>query len=105
MTDEQARKNTRYRGVILQVVYNNHADQMARMDDLELWGFLQGVNVHIGQNAVLSLLQDLRERGYLKFVDKQNRISGRTEISLIEICSPGRNLVERIAVDPAVLIP
>jgi hypothetical protein len=105
VTDEQAQKNKRYRGVILQVVYNNHADQLSRMDDLELWGFFQGINVHIGQNAVLSLLQDLGGRGYLTFQEKQNRISGRCEISLIEITGPGRNLVERIATDPAVLIP
>lgn len=105
MNEQQVNKNKRLRGAVLQFVQTNHADQGSHMDDLEIWGMMQDLNFGIGQNQVLTLLQDLCSRGYLKYEEQMNRLTGRCVISRIELTAEGRNLVERIKVDPAVLIP
>ena len=105
MNESQAVRKKRYRGAILQFVHTNREDQGSRMDDIQLWGLLQELNFEVGQNEVLSMLQDLESRQYLRFAVKKNRYSGRTEISQIELTSRGCDLVERIMEDPAVLVP
>jgi hypothetical protein len=105
VNENKVAHNRRHRGAILQLIRTNHEDQLSRMDDLALWGLMQDLNFGLGQNAVLTLLQDLCSRGYLRYDEKSNRISGRTEISRIELTALGTNVVERLVVDPAVLIP
>ena len=75
------------------------------MDDVELWGAMLDLRIEVGQNAVLALLQDLKDRGYLRYVETRDRLNGRMRCSKIELCGPGCDLVERTEVDPAVLIP
>lgn len=95
----------RHRGVILQLIYVNHEDQGTNLDDLQLWAALTDLGYTVGQNYVLARLQSLSDRGYLKFETKRNRITGRVSHSRIELTAAGRDLVERIKEDPAVLIP
>lgn len=105
MSEMQTNQVKRYRGVVLQFVYTNHREQLARMDDVALWGLMLDMGYGVGQNNVLTLLQDLSDRGYLSFNEKLNRVTGRTEISKIQITPGGRDLVERTREDAAVLIP
>ena len=105
MNENQAAKNRRYRGAILQMIHTNREDQMSRMDDLEVWGLLQDLNFELGQNQTLTLLQDLGARGYIQFEQKKNRITGRAELSKIELTPAGCDLVERIKTDPSILVP
>ena len=105
MNESTVAKTKRHRGVILQMLHTNHSDQGAHMDDLELWGLLQDLNFELGQNQVLTLLQDLEARKYIRYAEKKNRINGRTMISRIELLPAGVDLIERIKEDPAVLIP
>jgi hypothetical protein len=99
-------KRRRIRGAILQFVCDNHYAQRPHMDDVSLWGVLMDLQFPVeGQNEVISLLQDLSERGYLSFTEKKNRVNGRTEISRIAITPAGRDLVDHSKEDLAVLIP
>jgi hypothetical protein len=95
----------RHRGVILQLVYVNHEEQGTNIDDVQLWALLSDLGYGVGQNYVLARLQSLSDRGYLKFTTQRNRITGRVAHSRIELTAAGRDLVERIKEDPAVLIP
>lgn len=94
-----------YRGLILKAIYSNREEQLPLMDDVNLWGLLLDIRIEIGQNGVLTLLQDLRERGYVRFKEERNRLTGRKYCQMIEICGAGSDVVERTVVDPAVLIP
>ncbi len=95
----------RRRGMMLELVYTNHRQQLHHLDDVRMWGLLTDLGCTIGQNDVLTLLQEMGERGYLTYKEASNRLTGRTEISRIQITPSGRDLVERTNVDPAVLIP
>ena len=105
MSEIAANHLKRYRGLALQFVYGNHHRQLPPMDDLQVWGMFMGLGQTVGQNDVLTLLQDLRDRGYLTFIEKPNRLTGRVEISRIQITPSGRDLVEYTHEDRAVLIP
>jgi hypothetical protein len=105
MSEIAANRLKRHRGVALQFIYTNHHQQLSHMDDLQLWGLFIDLGYTVGQNEVLTLVQELRDRGYLTIVEKVNRITGRVEISRIQITPSGRDLVERTQEDRAVLIP
>src|SRR6185437_2619781 len=84
----------RLRGAVLELVYSRHSEQQSRMDHIALWSMLRELQNDCGENDVVTVLQDLRERGYLTFTEKKNRYTNRTEISLIQITPQGRDLVE-----------
>lgn len=84
----------RLRGAILELVYTRHRGQQSRMDHVALWHMLVELQHDAGEDDVITVLQDLQERGYLFFAQKKNRYSNRTEISLIQITPKGRDLVE-----------
>src|SRR6185437_11085173 len=84
----------RLRGEILELVNEGHQEQRARMNDLVLWGVLQRLQYDVSQNDVLTLLQDLGERGYLTFSQDKNPRTREVRISQIQITPKGRDLVE-----------
>ena len=94
----------RLRGAILTLVYTGHRDQRSRLDDVALWGLMQDLQFDVGQDDVITLLQDLEERELLSFKEKKNRLNNRTEISLIQITPKGRDLVEGTITDAAVVL-
>lgn len=105
MSELKINQLRRHRGAILQFVYTGHAEQMSRMDDVALWGLLQNMAFSVGQEEVITLLQQLKARGYLDFTEKKNRWTNRTEITKIVITPAGEDLVEHTKEDPAVLVP
>ena len=105
MSEFKVNQLKRRRGAVLGFIYTGHTELLSRMDNMMLWGLMQELGFGVGQDEVLTLLQDLRERGYLKFEEKKNRLSGRTEISKIAITPAGRDVVERIKDDAGVLLP
>jgi hypothetical protein len=84
----------RLRGEILEIVDEGHQEQRSRLNDLVLWGVLQKLKYDVSQNDVITLLQDLEDREYLKFVQDKNRRTGEIRISQIEITPAGRDLLE-----------
>lgn len=95
----------RWRGVILELVYNGHRNQESRLDYLMLWGLMQDLGHNLGQNDVLAQLQDLQERGYLSFQCRKDKSTNAMRIWEIMITPAGRDLVERTRKeDPAVHI-
>jgi hypothetical protein len=84
----------RLRGAVLELVYSRHRGQQSRMDHVALWNMLIELQHDAGENDVITVLQDLKERGYTTFAEKKNRFTNRTEISLIQITPKGRDLVE-----------
>jgi len=95
----------RWRGLVLELVYDGHRKQESRLDDLTLWGLMRDLgHGDVSQSDVITLLQDLRDRRYLRFNQEKNDYSGRITISQIEITPEGRDLVEKIRTSDAVRI-
>jgi hypothetical protein len=94
----------RWRGVILELVYNGHDKQESRLDDLTLWGLMRDLSHDVGQNDVRTLLQQLCEMKYLRFKLNRNDATNEVRISQIEITRGGMLLVEKEAKDPLVRV-
>lgn len=86
------------------MVRQGHEAQLSRMDDLEVFAMMQELGHSMGRDQVLTMLQDLRVLGYLSFVAKMNEISGRIEISQIELTAAGLGLIVRRKSNDEVLI-
>lgn len=94
------------RGVILRMVYDSHRKQQSHPGLLTLAGALERLFYDVSLNDLLTILQDLKERGYLEFVQTKDRWTGHVGISRIGITPRGRDLVEGTsAPDPAVQMP
>lgn len=94
----------RIRGVILELVNEGHQSQSSRLNDVMVWALLQKMLYDVGQNDVVTILQDLQERGYLKFKEEKDRRTNVVRISLIQITPEGRDLLEGTEPDPAVTV-
>jgi len=94
----------RWRGVILELVYNGHENQESRLDDLTLWGLMRDLSHDVGQNDVLTLLQQLGDMKYLSFKLERNPATNAVRISEIEITRGGILLVEKEEKDPLVRV-
>jgi hypothetical protein len=85
----------RWRGVILEFIYNGLHDQSSRLDDLTLLGMMRDFGHDVGLNKVRALLMELEDAGYLRFAAKKNDLTNETEISKIEITIGGIRVVEK----------
>lgn len=94
----------RLRGEILKLVYENHRAQKTRLDDALLWSVLRRLMFDVNRNQVLTLIQDLGERGYLHFAQQKDDYTGRVWIRDIQILPTGRDLVEGSYEDPGVAL-
>lgn len=94
----------RLRGEILELVDEGHRRQESRLNDLVLWGVLQRMHYDVSQNDVLTVLQDLKERGYINCFEEKDRRTGSVRISQIQITPSGRDVLEGTKVDYAVHI-
>jgi hypothetical protein len=94
----------RWRGVILELIYDGHIKQESRLDDLTLWGLMRDLSHDIGQNEVRTLLQQLCEMKYCRFRLGKNDATNEVRISEIEITRGGILLVEKEGTDPLVRV-
>jgi hypothetical protein len=92
----------RLRGLILELVNEGHQEQRSRYSDVVMWGVLQRLKHDVSQNELITVLQDLKERGYLSFFQEKDRRTGVVRISQIQITPAGRDLLEGTDSDPAV---
>lgn len=95
-------QNKRTRGVIIEVLYTRHAAQQHRADHVLLWHILLDLGCDVGEDDVITQLQDLADRGYLTYQESRDRRTRRVGISTIQLTSKGRDLREETIKDPAV---
>lgn len=93
----------RRRGIILKLVRQGHENQLPRMDDFEIWAMMQDLGQSAGRDQVLVLLQDLAVLDYVQFKQTANEMSGRTELSQIQLTARGLRFVLRGRNDEDVL--
>jgi hypothetical protein len=94
----------RLRGVTLELLYTRHTEQASRYDGVALWSALVRLGIDLGQNDMLTVLQDMQERGYVTFHAEKNKLTNRMAISQVQIAPRGRDLIEETITDPAVTV-
>jgi hypothetical protein len=94
----------RWRGVMVELVYQNFHNQGSRYDDIGLWGVMRDMGHDLGVNQARALLIELKESGYLRFKAVKNDYTNETEISEIEITPDGCKVAERLKPDDSILI-
>jgi hypothetical protein len=94
----------RWRGVMLELIYDGHIKQESRLDDLTVWGLMRDLSHDIGQNEVRTLLQQLGEMKCVRFKLSRNDATNEVKISELEITRGGILLVEKEDVDPLVRV-
>lgn len=90
------------RGTILRLVYGNHHGQQARLEAVVVANALRRMTWEVDLDFVLTQLQYLREKGYLRYQDKWDETLVRPHIYEIEITPSGHDLVERVRKDEGV---
>lgn len=96
-------KSKRLRGMILELLQTNHDEQKSRFDSTMLWSALvRGLGFDASENDVITILQDLNGRSYVKYSEIRNARLGQYRIVQIELCPKGRDLLEGTITDPAV---
>lgn len=92
------------RAAILQIIYDNHFERRSRLRLTPLHGALDRLRFEVSEDELVTVLEDLKERGYLTFSkDEQKwRKSRELVIGEIQIMPAGRDLVEKTRNDPAV---
>lgn len=97
-------REQRLRGSVLKMIYLNHRRQRPHLDHVMLCAVLRETGHSVGVNDVITVLQDLQDRGYLLFREMRNDYTNDIEISRIGITPAGRDVMERTKTDPAVLL-
>ena len=92
----------RIRGGIVDVLYTRHAQQQHRVDHVALWHILQDLGFDVGENDVVTQVQDLCDRGYVVYDQKRDRRTNYLTISMIQLTARGRDLREGTLKDAAV---
>jgi hypothetical protein len=83
----------RRRGIILKLVRQGHENQFSRMDDFEVWSMLLKLGQTVGRDQVLTMLQDLQVLDYLDYKSTMNEITGRMELSEVQLTANGLRFV------------
>lgn len=96
-TQQRTALMKRWRGVVLELVYQGHCTQQSRLDDLALWGLMRDLSHDVSRNDVITVLQQLETRGYLKFKQNKDATTGHTDVREIQITAQGTDLVEKIS--------
>jgi len=90
-------------GKALQFVFDNHRRQQHRLDHLDLLQLFTDLFFDVSENLLLTLLQDLGERGYLSFKEEKNK-DDELRLRFIQITPAGRDIVRGFKKDDAVWI-
>jgi hypothetical protein len=98
----QPRKKRMFRGEILRMLAVGHAQQQPRKDDTQLALALRDNLWDIDINDVLTIMQEMKGRGWVTFRADRSEFSSRVRLSKIEILPPGVDLYEGTTTDPAV---
>lgn len=94
--------NKRLRGVIIDLLYARHTAQLPRVDHVMLWRIVRELGVDVGENDVITVLQDLHDRAVIVCNESRNRLTNRVGIAMIQLTPRGRDLAEKTIEDPAI---
>lgn len=96
MSEEQeVRQLKRQRAIMLKSVRQGHEKQLHRMDDFEMWCQMQDLGMHMSQNQVVTMLQDLAVFGYIKFDQSFSDQRERVVLTEIELTAMGTAITVR----------
>lgn len=92
----------RFRGEILRMLAVRHGQQQSRMDDVALCHALRSLAWDVDINDVVTILQEMQGRNWVKFRQLRSIYNRRVELSQIEILPDGQDLYDQTAQHPAV---
>lgn len=93
----------RLRGHILMLLRARHNLQKSRMDDVELTSALQSLGYSLLTQDVVTLVQDLGDRKFVRYIQRRNWLTNRVCLERIELTSSGRDQAEEnLPTDPSV---
>lgn len=98
-----ALRQQRIAGKTLQFVFDNQRRQQHRLDHIDLLQLFADLFFDVGENLLLTLLQDLKERGYLTYEEERDPDEA-LKIRKIQITPAGRDIVRCFKKDDAVRI-
>ena len=102
MAPQDAQQTKRLRGAILEILNTRHEAQQSRIDHVALWHIMLDLRFDLGENDLLYLLQDLRDRQLLRYEETRDRRSNRVTIFKLQLTPQGRDLCEGTTANPAV---
>jgi hypothetical protein len=94
----QAENIRNLRGTILQIVYDNHFARNSRLRVTPLHGALERLFFDVSEDELVTVLEDLKERGCLTFTRDEQKWKKSREVVIgeIQITPKGRDLVENV---------
>ncbi|MGO9643011.1 MAG: hypothetical protein ACLP1Y_17095 [Candidatus Acidiferrales bacterium] len=98
----KAQRERILRGEILRLLRECHEEQNSPFDDLALTGVLDRLGKDVSLNLIRTLLQDMKERELVKYVQEKDRVTGRVSIREIKILPRGTDILDGTEKDRAV---
>jgi hypothetical protein len=102
MTPLDAPQNKRLRGAILEILNARHGMQQSRIDHVALWHIMLDLHFDLGENDLLTLLQDLSDRGLLIYEESRDRRTNRVNLFRLRLTPAARDLCEGTVFNPAI---
>jgi hypothetical protein len=102
MAPVDAQQNKRFRGAILEILNTRHGAQQSRVDHVALWHIMLDLRFDLGENDLLTLLQDLYDRRLITYEETRDRRTNRVSIYKLQLTPAGRDLCEGTSTNPAV---
>lgn len=90
------------RGIVLRLIYVNHQTQGERLNSTLIWAVVQREGYRFERDNILYVLQDLRDRNYVRYESMDDEERDREFIYQIEITADGRDLMDGHRKDPMV---
>jgi hypothetical protein len=95
-------RKKQFRGEVLRMLAVRHGQQQSRMDDVALCHALRSLAWEVDLNDVVTILQEMQGRGWVKFRQLRSIYNRRVELSQIEILPDGQDLYDQTTTNPAV---
>ena len=102
MSEWNQRHKARFRGEVLNVLAGGHLNQRSRMDDTAICRTLQSLAWDVEIKDVVTILQDMKGRNWVTFIDCKDRMANRVYLHTVEILPDGQDLVDDTTRHPAV---
>ena len=102
MSEWTQTRKARFRGEVLVLLSGHHLAQKSRMDDTAVCRTMQSLAWDVEIKDVVTILQDMQGRNWVKFESCRDRSALRVYLHTIEICPDGQDLVDETTRHPAV---
>ena len=93
----------RLRREVLRILSTNHGQQQSRPDDVALCHWLRALAWEVDLADVVTIVQEMQGRGWVKYRQFKDTILGRrVQLLEIEITPEGQDVFDQITPSPAV---